>query len=221
MAILQFPDPRHTTPEGILALGGDLEPSSLLLAYRQGIFPWPMDGIPLAWFCPPERAILEWDQLHRPRSLMKAQRSSGFAFTLDQAFPQVIRECSTSPRPGQRGTWITDEMIEAYCTMHKLGHAHSVEVWKDGDLVGGIYGMEAGGAFAGESMFYKASNASKLAILFLMEYLHSRNLDWMDIQTLTPHMEHLGAREISRNAFLKKLKETQSMGLQLFPKGPK
>jgi leucyl/phenylalanyl-tRNA--protein transferase len=214
MAILKFPDPRLASPEGIVALGGDLEPESLILAYEQGIFPWPIQGLPLAWFCPPERAILEWDQLHIPRSLARFERKKPFQFSLDQNFDQVISECSKIPRPEQEGTWITKKMLAAYKRFHKLGHAHSVEVWNKNKLVGGLYGVNAGGVFAGESMFHLEPNASKLAILFLMKHLHSQGSDWMDIQVMTPHMEALGARTLSRDEYLKKLSQEQAKKLR-------
>jgi leucyl/phenylalanyl-tRNA--protein transferase len=217
MVIKRFPDPRHSTPEGIVAVGGDLEPESLLLAYRQGIFPWPISDLPLTWFCPPTRAILEWDQLHIPRSLVKTRKKNLFQFTFDQAFSHVIEACSQIPRPHQPGTWITDEIKQAYCKLHELGHAHSIEVWKDQQLVGGLYGVDAGGVFAGESMFYLEPNASKLAILTLMEHLHAKGSHWMDIQVLTPHMEAMGAREVPRNEFLNRLKETLQLKIELFP----
>jgi leucyl/phenylalanyl-tRNA--protein transferase len=216
MAIQKFPDPRLASPEGILALGGDLEPESLLLAYRQGIFPWPVQGLPLAWFCPPERAILEWDRLHIPRSLARFERKKTFQFSLDQNFDQVITECSKVPRPHQEGTWITKKMLAAYKRFHKLGHAHSVEVWRDRALVGGLYGVDAGGVFAGESMFHLEPNASKLAILFLMNHLHARGCDWMDIQVMTPHMEALGARIITRDEYLERLAQDQAKNFLLF-----
>jgi leucyl/phenylalanyl-tRNA--protein transferase len=216
MPILKFPNPRLTSQDGIVGFGGDLAPESLLLAYKQGIFPWPMEGLPLPWFCPPERAILAFKNIHVPRSLEKARKRSPLRYSIDQAFQQVIQACASTKRPGQRGTWITHEMLGAYVNLHQLGHAHSVEVWRDDHLVGGIYGVDAGGAFAGESMFHREPNASKLALLHLCEYLMSRGLDWMDIQMLTPHMEALGAQEISRNEFLDKLAKTQERRLQLF-----
>ncbi|MGZ3689329.1 MAG: leucyl/phenylalanyl-tRNA--protein transferase [Bdellovibrionota bacterium] len=216
MAVKSFPDPRQTTEEGILALGGDLEPETLLLAYRQGIFPWPIEGYPLAWFCPPKRAVLELERLHIPRSLAKVAKKTPFRFTIDQAFDEVIAACAEASRPGQPGTWITPEMLDAYRVLHRLGRAHSVEAWEDQELVGGIYGVDAGGAFAGESMFFRKPYASKLALLHLLEHLRARGLEWIDIQMLTPHMEALGAREISRDAFLRKLSQTQARGLTLF-----
>jgi len=210
MVIREFPNPELTTEEGILALGGDLEPESLILAYSQGIFPWPIEGYPLTWFCPPRRAILEFDRLHIPRSLAKAIRQTQFRFTLDHAFDQVIRACAATPRPGQPGTWITAEMIEAYCELHRLGHAHSAEVWEGSELVGGVYGVDASGVFAGESMFHQRPNASKFALLHLIEHLAAQGASWIDIQTVTPHMEALGAREIPRRKFLRLLSETQT-----------
>lgn len=215
-AILRFPDPRKTTEEGIVAVGGNLEPESLILAYSQGIFPWPIEGLPLPWFCPPTRAILEWDQLHIPQSLAKARRKSPFRYTVDQAFTQVIQHCAKAPRPGQDGTWISLAMKKAYTALHHLGQAHSVEVWEGEALVAGLYGVSIGGTFAAESMYHQKPNASKLALLFLMETLHSRGLDWIDIQMLTPHLVALGAREIQRDLFLEKLAKTQNLGLQLF-----
>ena len=210
MTIVKFPDPRLASPKGIVALGGDLEPESLILAYHQGIFPWPIQGLPLAWFCPPERAILEWEHLHKPRSLARFERKKPFQFSLDRSFDQVIAECSKVPRPGQEGTWITKKMLVAYKRFHKLGHAHSIEVWRDGVLVGGLYGVDAKGVFVGESMFHVEANASKLAILFLMDYLHSRGSNWLDIQVMTPHMESLGARMVSRDEYLEKLAQEQA-----------
>lgn len=216
MPIAAFPDPRESTPEGIVALGGDLHTDSLLRAYRSGIFPWPHRGLPLLWFSPPERGVLEFKELHIPRSLAGARRKGTFRFTVDRAFREVIAACAGARRPGQGGTWITPEMLEAYCELHRLGHAHSVEAWKDERLVGGIYGVDAGGAFSGESMFYLEPNASKLALLRLIEHLASRGLGWMDIQMVTPHMKTLGGREIPRAEFLAKLARALSAGLKLF-----
>ena len=215
--IRRFPDPRKAGAAGVVAFGGNLHPDTLRTAYRQGIFPWPHEGVPLPWFCPPMRAILEFDSLHIPESLEKARRKSRLTFSIDRAFPSVIEACSASPRPGQEGTWITNAMRRAYCRMHELGDAHSVEVWdEEGNLVGGLYGMDAGGLFAGESMFYRVSNASKFALLFLIDHLASRGADWLDIQQLTPHMAMLGAREIRREEFLERLALEQAIGRSLF-----
>ncbi len=218
MPIRAFPDPNETDEEGVLAIGGDLEPESLVLAYSQGIFPWPISAkLPLVWFSPPRRAVLEFDALHLPRSLKAAQKRAKFTLTLDQAFASVIRECARQPRPGQKGTWITRAMIAAYARLHELGLAHSAEAWSGETLVGGIYGVSIGGTFAGESMFHTEPNASKLALLHLVEHLRARGLEWMDIQVLTPHLEALGAREITRAEFLKRLKSAQARRLTLFP----
>ena len=206
MAIVRFPDPRQASEEGIVAVGGDLEPESLKLAYGQGIFPWPMEGFPLAWFCPADRAILEFERLHVPRSLKKVLRQSQFTFTVNRAFRQVIEACAESPRPGQDGTWITTDMIEAYSVFHELGYAHSVEVWDGELLVGGIYGVEVDGVFSAESMFHRVSHASKIALLHLIQYLQAKGLTWMDIQVMTPHMEKLGAFTISRDEFLERFR---------------
>ena len=217
MAIIQFPDPRTASPEGIVAIGGDLHPNSVLAAYRQGIFPWPVEKLPLLWFCPAERGVLDFSTLHLPRSLVRARRQHGLRFTIDHAFLSVIRGCSDTRRPGQHGTWITPAVIAAYCRLHDMGVAHSVEAWDaDGALVGGTYGVDVDGAFAAESMFYRVPNASKLCILHLIGHLRSRGLDWMDVQTLTPHMARLGARLLTRDAFLERLQHTRACGLQLF-----
>jgi leucyl/phenylalanyl-tRNA---protein transferase len=216
MALIYFPDPRDATEEGIVAFGGNLKPETLLTAYRRGIFPWPIEGLPLTWFCPEERAILEFSDLHIPRSLARVIRQHSFEFTIDKDFKSVITHCSKAKRKDQPGTWITPRMIKAYCDLHAIGHAHSVEVWEENILVGGLYGVDSGGAFAGESMFHLRPNASKLALLYLVDHLKSRGLDWLDIQVMTPHMEAIGAKTISRDDFLEKLSLSLSRGLKLF-----
>ncbi|HUF18443.1 MAG TPA: leucyl/phenylalanyl-tRNA--protein transferase [Thermoanaerobaculia bacterium] len=210
-----FPDPRRARGD-VVALGDDLRPDTILDAYRHGIFPWPAEGMILPWFSPKRRAVLDYDRLHVSRSLKRARRSTAFTFTIDRAFPAVIRACAEASRPDQDGTWIFPEVIEAYTELHRLGHAHSIEVWEDDLLVGGIYGVDAGGAFGGESMFYRRPDASKLALLHLMDHLHERGLDWFDIQVMTLHMESLGARLISRSAFLDRLEKAQKVGRELF-----
>jgi leucyl/phenylalanyl-tRNA--protein transferase len=202
-----------------VAAGGDLHPDSLRLAYSQGIFPWPHPGYPLLWFCPDPRAILEFDRLHVSKSLKYAKRHAlrkGWTFTIDRAFSEVVRLCAQVPRCGQQGTWITPEMHRAYVEFHRLGHAHSVETWHNGSLAGGIYGVDAGGAFAGESMFHLESNASNFALLHLIDHLGERGLNWMDIQVLSPHLESLGARAIVRPEFLRRLASARQRGLSLF-----
>src|SRR5918911_5009126 len=205
MALIQFPDPREAAYEGIVVLGGSLNTVNLLRAYRRGIFPWPIEGWPLTWFCPEERAVLEFKDLHVPRRLKRERRRTTLRFTIDGAFRAVITCCARVTRAGERGTWITPQMLRAYCELHAAGHAHSVEVWAGDELVGGLYGVDAGGAFAGESMFHLRPNASKLALLFLIEHLRARGLSWLDIQVLTPHMEALGARLVPREEFLSML----------------
>lgn len=216
MSPIKFPDPKYANALGIVVIGVALDADNLLSAYRQGIFPWPIEGCQLPWFCPPVRAIIEFGELHLPRSLRQAQRRAPFRFTIDAAFGQVIRACAASVRMGETGTWITPGMIRAYCELHQLGHAHSIEAWEGNELVGGLYGVDAGGVFTGESMFFRRSNASKLALLHLIEHLRERGLGWLDIQMMTPHMLALGAREIPRRAFLEKLAREQARGLKLF-----
>ena len=230
MSLIDFPDPRNFEysewirvgnylypVDGIVHFGGELTVENLRNAYQKGIFPWYTPGIPLPWHCPDPRAIIEFSELHIPRSLDKAGRSCPFTFTIDKDFNAVIKACSKMKRPDQPGTWITDEFINAYCELHTAGMAHSVETFDaEGNLVGGLYGVDAGGVFCGESMFYTAPNASKLALLFLIDHLRSRNATWLDAQVMTPHMEILGAKEIDRVEFLEKLKETQKLNLTLF-----
>ena len=216
MSLIHFPDPRHTAYGGIVRLGGQLNAVNLLRAYRRGIFPWPIDDWPLTWFCPEERAILEFRDLHVPRRLAQIRKQAPFSFTIDQDFRAVIEACARAKRKGEDGTWITPEMIRAYCELHRSGHAHSVEAWEGERLVGGLYGVDAGGAFAGESMFFLRPNASKLALLYLIEHLSMKGLDWIDIQVMTPHMQALGAKIISRDQFLEKLALALARNLDLF-----
>jgi len=217
MAILQFPDAREADRYGVVAVGGELDPEVLLLAYRQGIFPWPVERLPLLWFCPAKRGILEFSDLHISRSLVRARRRTLMRFSIDRAFPEVIRCCADAPRPGQDGTWITQEIITAYVGLHETGIAHSVEAWNGSSLVGGLYGVDVDGAFAAESMFYREPNASKLALWYLVDYLRSQGLDWIDIQVLTPHLARMGARTVGRDEFLERLAETRARSLTLFP----
>jgi len=201
----------------VVALGVELSVRSLREAYGKGIFPWHMDGVPLPWCCPGRRAILNFADLHIPASLARARRRSGLRFTIDEDFRHVMEECALARRPGQKGTWITAAFIERYTELHEAGGAHSVEAWDDaGNLVGGVYGVDAGGVFCGESMFFTRPNASKLSLLFLIEHLASRGSTWLDIQVMTPHMRSLGAKEIDRREFLTKLKTTQALGHKLF-----
>lgn len=204
--------------DDIVGVGGDLEPATLLRAYRQGVFPWPVEGLPLLWFCPRERAILELDHLHLGRSLARARRRTTLRFTIDAAAPAVIRACAGAPRPRQDGTWITPEIIAAYTRLHRLGSVHSAEAWRGERLVAGVYGVDADGTFAAESMFHREPDASKLALLHLLEHLRARGLDWIDVQMMTPHLARLGARTIPRAQFLRLLARTRARRLLLFPR---
>ncbi|HVP30407.1 MAG TPA: leucyl/phenylalanyl-tRNA--protein transferase [Myxococcota bacterium] len=206
--------------EDFVAIGGDLSPASLLAAYRAGIFPWPPDEETLLWARPRRRAILERSAVHVPRSLARARRRSALRFTLDAAFSDVIRACAETPRPDQEGTWITPALRAAYVELHRLGIAHSAEAWRGDALVGGVYGVDIDGAFSAESMFRRERDASKLALLHLLDHLAARGLDWIDVQVMSPHLERLGAREIPCAEFLQRLSATRARGLVLFPREP-
>lgn len=208
---VDFPDPREAMAEGVLAVGGHLDVGTLYTAYSMGIFPWPHPEYPLLWFSPEKRGIIEFSDLHVPQSFEKflRQRQNDFEITLDKAFPQVVRECAKQPRPGQQGTWILPGMVKAYIDFHKAGYAHSLEVWHNQQLVGGIYGVFVKGVFSGESMFYKTPNASKLALYQLIQVLKSWGLEWMDIQMVTPVTASFGGKYLGREEFLQKLKTTQ------------
>lgn len=211
-----FPDPRYA-PSDVVAMGEDLRIDTLREAYRKGIFPWPHDGLPLPWFSPRRRAVIVFDELHVGRSLRRAAKRAPFTFTIDRDFRSVIRACALAERPEQDGTWIAPAIITAYTRLHAAGDAHSVEAWDaNGALAGGLYGVDAGGVFTGESMFHAQTDASKLALLFLIDRLRARGSTFLDCQVMTPHMEALGAREISRARFLDLLAETQAKGLRLF-----
>ena len=211
----RFPDPRYAQGD-VVAMGEDLRVETMREAYRKGIFPWPHDSVPLPWFSPRRRAILFLDELHVPRSLQKAKRRSALTFTIDRDFRAVIRACAAAPRPDQDGTWIHPNIITAYTRFHDSGDAHSIEAWQGDELVGGLYGIDAGGLFTGESMFHTHSNASKLALLFLADHLRARGATLIDCQVMTPHMRALGAREISRAKFLDLLAGAQAKGGTLF-----
>jgi leucyl/phenylalanyl-tRNA--protein transferase len=210
-----FPDPRYA-PSDIIAMGEDLCVATLREAYRKGIFPWPHDSMPLPWFSPRRRAVIFFDQLHVGRSLRKVQARTTFRFTIDSDFPAVIRACAEAERPDQDGTWIEPAIIAAYTRLHTSGDAHSIEVWDDDTLVGGLYGVDSGGIFTGESMFHRRPNASKLALLFLIEHLRTRGATLLDCQVMTPHMKALGAREIARARFLDALADAQAKAISLF-----
>lgn len=234
MSASPFPDPQsHDFPEwirlgdyfyharDIVSFGNELTVDNLAHAYRSGIFPWHIERMPLPWFCPDPRAILEFSDLHLPKSLEKARRRSEYSITIDKDFSRVIESCSRVTRSGEAGTWITAEFISAYSELHRLGKAHSVEVWNaDEELVGGLYGVDADGVFCGESMFHLVPNTSKFALLHLIEHLQKRHSTWLDVQVMTPHLKAFGAKDISRTEFLRKLKATQGSKLNLFGKQP-
>jgi leucyl/phenylalanyl-tRNA--protein transferase len=199
---LRFPDPRRATAEGLVAIGGNFSIERLLLAYRSGIFPWTAD--PITWWSPDPRAIFEMDRVHVSRSLAKVLRQNRFQITQDQAFREVMEGCA-EPRPGRGQTWVTREFLEGYTRLHERGHAHSVECWQEGELVGGIYGVAIGGVFAGESMFHRVSNASKVAVCRLIEHLRERGFALFDIQMLTPITTQLGGITIPRADYLRRL----------------
>ncbi len=199
---LRFPDPNQADAEGLVAVGGELSVKRLLLAYRSGIFPW--TAAPVTWWSPDPRGILELDAFHVSRSLGRVLRQDLFKVTVDQAFRDVMAGCA-APGPGRRSTWITREFLEAYGELHRLGHAHSLECWQGNELVGGIYGVAIGGLFAGESMFHRVSNASKVALFHLVRHLREREFALFDVQMLTPITAQLGAAEIPRTTYLKRL----------------
>jgi leucyl/phenylalanyl-tRNA---protein transferase len=204
-----FPDPTEATEDGLLCIGGSLDVPTLLQAYSKGIFPWPQEGYPLLWFSPSQRGVLDFSELHLSRTFCRELKRSNLKFTFNKAFPKVIRACSQIPRSHETGTWILPEMVEAYTAFHKAGHAHSIEAWRDGELVGGLYGVYVAGVFSGESMFYTESNASKLCLYKMILHLRNKGLQWLDTQMVTPLVEKLGGKYISRDEFLDRLKLAQ------------
>jgi len=203
-----FPPAESADEHGLVLIGGALRSDWLLDAYRHGIFPWPMwgDSMPMTWFSLDPRAIIELDGLHISRRLRRTIRSGKFRLTCDTTFREVMKGCG-EPRLSQWGTWISSKMLRAYCQLHALGHAHSVEVWLDDYLVGGVYGVTVGGLFAGESMFHRETDASKVALAALVGHLNARGYRLFDIQQWTPHTGSMGAIEISRHDYLQRLKQ--------------
>lgn len=202
---LIFPSPYLASKEGLLAIGGDLSPKRLLLAYANGIFPWYSEGEPILWWSPDPRLVLYPAELKVSRSLKKVFKQEIFAVTMDRAFEAVITECAQVRLENNQGTWIVDDMIQAYCRLYESGFAHSVEVWKDHRLAGGLYGVSLGKCFFGESMFTRITNASKVALVALAEHLKALDFALIDCQITTAHLTRFGAREISKARFLEEL----------------
>jgi leucyl/phenylalanyl-tRNA---protein transferase len=198
-APVEFPDPRKGDDEGLIAIGGDLSERRLLAAYSHGIFPWYSQGFPVLWWSPNPRAVLEADHLHVSRSMRRRLSAGDFVVTWNRAFAEVIRACGEQ-REG--GTWIVPEMREAYLRLHLAGHAHSVDVWYEGALVGGLYGVQSGALFSAESMFHRATDASKVALIVACRSLARAGIEIFDTQFASPHLRSLGVGEISRNSYL-------------------
>jgi leucyl/phenylalanyl-tRNA---protein transferase len=196
---LSFPDPNDSDDEGLLAVGGDLSPARLLFAYESGVFPWYSAGVPPLWWSPNPRALMTRERLHVSRSLRRTLRRGDFTVTFDEAFGQVIQACASN-REG--GTWILPEMMLAYTQLHQLGHAHSFEVWQDGQLAGGLYGVRRGALFAAESMFHVVTDASKVALAVSLDTLFRAGMQVFDVQFVTEHLASLGAYEVSRKDYL-------------------
>jgi leucyl/phenylalanyl-tRNA--protein transferase len=203
---LFFPPVSEADEEGILAVGGDLNPERLELAYKSGIFPWFNEGEPILWWAPDPRMVLFLDELIISKSMRNVLNRNQFKVTLNASFKEVMLNCQKIEREGQNGTWISDEMIDAYCKLNEKGIAKSIEVWQDEVLVGGLYGIDLGHVFCGESMFSKVSNASKVAFIALVNYLEKNNYKLLDCQVYNSHLESLGCREIDRDEFMSILK---------------
>ncbi len=204
-----MPDPGYIVGGDIVAVGLDLKPETLLRDYSRGIFPWPSEGLPTFWYSPKRRAVLDFDRLHVPPRLRRFLKKQPWTYTVDTAFPEVIEACSIRE---EEGTWILPGMKAAYCEFHRLGHAHSIEVWEGSLLIGGLYGVDVGGYFAGESMFHRKTNASKAALLYAIALQRQTGRAWMDIQVMSSHMEAFGAREITRKQFQGRLERLSSTG---------
>lgn len=203
---LSFP-PVEGAEDGVVAVGGDLSPERLLLAYSKGIFPWFGENDPIIWHSPEERFIMLLDELHISKSMRRVLNSNKFKITFDTDFIYIIQQCAQVKRKGEDSTWITSEMIDAYKKLHDLGYAHSIEVWQDDRVVGGLYGVSLGKCFFAESMFHTATNASKFAVIKLIELLKQKDFHFLDAQVYTDHVATLGAKEIPRETFLQLLQE--------------
>ena len=205
---IEFPDPRQSLAEGVVAVGGILDTGTLYVAYSKGIFPWPQSGLPLLWFCPDQRGILDFKDFKVPESLQRfRKKNANWIFTVNKSFHQVLEECAKQPRPGQDGTWLTSAMKRAYVKFNDEGYCLSVEVRENNILIGGVYGVLVKGVFSGESMFYKKPNASKMALWYLVELLKSQGHQWMDVQMVTPVVASFGGKYIAKERYLKMLKK--------------
>jgi leucyl/phenylalanyl-tRNA--protein transferase len=211
---LIFPHPVLREPDGLLAVGGDLTPSRLLLAYRWGLFPWYHDDQPILWWWLAPRLVMRPQQIHISHSLQTILNKNIFKVTMNTAFGDVIKYCGEIKRINQDGTWITPEMMEAYLELHQSGYAHSVEVWRQDELIGGLYGVSYGRIFTGESMFAKTSNASKIAFVHLAKHLATKNFEWIDCQQDTAHLRSMGAELIEENQFMNILRENHLFTLR-------
>ena len=200
---LYFPSVENANAEGLLAVGGDLSPERLMLAYKSGIFPWFNEGSLILWWSPDPRMVLFPERIKISKSMRKILKNNQFSLTKNSCFEAVVDQCALAKRVGQEGTWITKEMKEAYLKLHEMGYAKSYEVWQEGKMVGGLYGIDLGYIFCGESMFSLVSNASKFAFIQLAKELHQKNYGLIDCQLYTKHLESLGAEEISRTEFIK------------------
>jgi len=209
-----FPPPEMAEENGLLAIGGDLSPERLLLAYSNGIFPWYSEGEPILWWSPSPRLVIFPDEFKMPKRLSRLMRQKTFSVTMDSAFRQVITSCANVDQRREKGTWITQDMVEAYCLLHELGFAHSVECWQNKKLVGGLYGVSLGGIFFGESMFSSAPNSSKIALASLVKKLLEKDFDLIDCQMKTEHLIQFGAREIPGPEFEKLLAKSMSSSIQ-------
>jgi leucyl/phenylalanyl-tRNA--protein transferase len=221
---LVFPPPEGASADGLVAVGGDTRPERLVLAYSQGIFPWPHQGLPLLWFSPDPRFVIRFEHAHVGRSLRKRVRAQPFEIRVDTAFEEVLAGCSATPRPGQDGTWITDDIRTGFLALHDRGIAHSIEAFQDGVLVGGLYGVAIGKSFCGESMFAHAADASKIAMVALLGNLAHWDFHFVDCQVHTEHLARFGAEQVPRTTFLELLRravaEPTRTGPWRFPLDP-
>ena len=218
-----FPPVDNADEFGVLCWGGAISPETLTAAYHQGIFPWPHRGMPTLWFAPPQRAILECDELHVGSRLRRYLRRADYEIRFNSVFDEVIEACAQprwSEGQWERGSWINKAIKRAYKQLHVQGNAHSAEAWQGGELVGGLYGVSWGGYFAGESMFHLRDNASKAAVVGLVEHLRARGVQWLDCEVMTPHFEALGAREVRREQFMPMLETALSQPVRLFDNSP-